>query len=87
MSAFIIPFPRTRHRPFVERHAQRMAHLPHQTAEKHLAYQLQLQRQTMSKRGIASAVIECELATLERAIRVELWHFMRSGGGPHEQER
>jgi hypothetical protein len=81
MSAAIIPFPRNRHQSFVTRHAQRMAHLPHQTAEKHLAYQLQLQRQTMTKRGIASESIECELTALEHAIRNELWHFTISDGG------
>jgi hypothetical protein len=81
MKGAIIPFPRTRHQSFVARHAQRMACLPHVTAEKHLAYQLQLQRQTMTKRGIASESIESELTALERAIRTELWHFTVSGGG------
>jgi hypothetical protein len=77
----IIPFPRTRNRPFVLKHASRMAKLPFKTAEKHLAYQLQLQAQTMGKRGITPEVIEAEIHALERTIRAELWHVVMSGGG------
>lgn len=78
----VVPFPRTRHRPFVQRHARRMAEYPPSTAEKHLAAQLNIQRDTMLKRGIATAIIDRELRALETAIRTELWHLvLRTPGG------
>jgi hypothetical protein len=77
----IIPFPRTRNRPFVLKHAARMAKLPAKTAEKHLAYQLELQARTMARRGIPPGVIQSEIWSLERAIRAELGNVVVSGGG------
>jgi len=77
----VIPFPRTRNRPFVLKHAARMAKLPQKTAEKHLAHQLQVQAQTMTKRGIAPEIIEDEIRALESAIRAELWYVVMLGGG------
>jgi hypothetical protein len=77
----IIPFPRTRNRPFVLKHAARMAKLPAKTAEKHLAYQLEVQAQTMARRGIPPEVIRNEIGLLERAIRAELGNVVVSGGG------
>jgi hypothetical protein len=76
----IIPFPRSRNRRFIIKHAVRMAKLPARTAEKHLAHQLQVQAQTMAGRGIAPEVVESELRTLENAIRAELWCVVMSGG-------
>jgi hypothetical protein len=77
----IIPFPRTRNRSFVLKHAARMAMLPVKTAEKHLAYQLDVQAQTMARRGISPEVIQNEIQSLERAIRAELGKVVVSGGG------
>jgi hypothetical protein len=77
----ILPFPRTRNRRFVLKHAARMAKLPTKTAEKHLAHQLQLQARTMARRGIAREVIAREIHALECAIRAELWHVVMLGGG------
>jgi hypothetical protein len=85
MTAEVLPFPRIRHRRFVVRHAQRMAHLPLPTVEKHLAHQLEFQRSTMIKRGIGADLITKEVAQLERAILALYWQIT-SGGGPHEQE-
>ena len=73
MSARILPFPRTRNRAFVLRHAARMADLSEATAEKHLAAQLDIQRTTMARRGIAPELVEVQLRALECAIRCELW--------------
>lgn len=77
----VLPFPRVRNRRFVLKHADRMAKLPANTAEKHLAHQLQVQAQTMTRRGIASEVVESEIRTLENAIRAELCNVVLSGGG------
>jgi acetyl-CoA carboxylase alpha subunit len=58
-----------------------MAILPQKTAEKHLAHQLQIQAQTMAKRGIVADVIEEEIRALESVIRAELWYVVMTGGG------
>jgi Family of unknown function (DUF6074) len=67
----VIPFPRVRNRAFVRKHAARMLDLRPDTAEKHLAYQLQVQRETMVRRGIAADVVDQHMRDLELAIRCE----------------
>jgi hypothetical protein len=73
MSAHVLPFPRLRDRNYVLRHAARMAAVSERAAEKHLATQLDVQRATMARRGIASELIEKQIHALELAIRCELW--------------
>jgi Family of unknown function (DUF6074) len=69
--ATVIPFPRTRNRAFVRKHAARMLDLRPDTAEKHLAYQLRVQRETMIRRGIDRDVVKQHVRDLELAIRCE----------------
>jgi hypothetical protein len=47
-----------------------MAELAPESAEHHLRRQLEVQAETMARRGIGLALIETELLSLERAIRV-----------------
>jgi hypothetical protein len=77
--AEILPFPTYRRREYVRRQACRMAELSPKAAEKHLAAQLALQVRTMARKGIAEAIIERELRTLETAIRVHLWQLVLTG--------
>jgi hypothetical protein len=79
----IVPFPQIRRRRFVMRHAIRLAGLPHKTAEKLLAATLTQQAEVMARRGIAAAIIEREICSLESAIRAELWRrvLLRPGDG------
>jgi hypothetical protein len=58
-----------------------MAMLPEPTAEKHLAYQIRLQAETMHRRGIASDLIVTQTKALETAIRCELWRVTILEGG------
>ena len=80
MTAQVIPFPSTRRREFIRRHASRMAALP-AMAEKHLAYQLRVQAETMERRGIAPDLIAAQVRGLESAIRCELWRVTILEGG------
>lgn len=80
-AAIVVPFPRVRHLGFVSRHAVRMVELPPATAEKHLARQLEVQRETMIRRGIATASIDHELEALELAIRAVAWRISSMPGG------
>jgi hypothetical protein len=80
--ATIVPFPPVRRRDLVRRTACRMAGAGSSaTAEKLLAHALQVQADTMMRRGIAGAVITAQVRTLETAIRCELWRLLLLEGG------
>jgi hypothetical protein len=79
--AEVIPFPVVRRVDFVWRHAARMSELRAKAAENHLASQLKIQRDTMTRKGVDPERIDQELATLEAAIRAELWRLVLSPGG------
>jgi hypothetical protein len=81
MTACIIPFPTVRRRAFVLKHAARMASLPHKTADKLLAAQLDVQRATMARRGIAPELVDEQMRALEIAVRSELWRMVLTPGG------
>jgi Family of unknown function (DUF6074) len=68
MSASIIPFPLVRRRDFVCRHAEIISGLSHESAERHLSHQLKVQRDALTRKGVAEDRIEREIASLERAI-------------------
>jgi hypothetical protein len=77
----IIPFPRVRDLSFVRRHASFMASCSARAAETHLRTQLDVQRRTISRRGIEPELIEAQLRNLEAAIRAELWRRVLTPGG------
>jgi hypothetical protein len=72
VSAEIIPFPRTKNRPFIEKHALNAANMTVKGGNNYLRIQIDKQRETMERRGIAPDVIDREIAALEDAIRAEL---------------
>lgn len=77
----IIQFPRTQDRPFIERHARRMASFRPHKAEEHLQRLLAATGETMRKRGIVEAVISDELRAIECAIRAAIWRVILLEGG------
>jgi hypothetical protein len=80
MSATILPFPLVRRRDFVLRNAARIADASPRTAEKLLAHAVQVQVDTMARRGIAPDLIAREAKGLESAIHGDLCRLMRLGG-------
>ncbi|MDB5596250.1 MAG: hypothetical protein JWM36_3211 [Hyphomicrobiales bacterium] len=70
--AIIVPFPTIRRRAFIERQAHRASCLSPESGEKHIRRQLDIQSETMARKGIHAAQIEHERITLEAAIRAEL---------------
>ena len=68
MTANIVPFPLSRRRAFVLRHANIINGMSPESAERHLAHQLKVQHDALKRRGIDDARIRRELASLERAI-------------------
>lgn len=82
MTARVVPFPRVRNREFIRRHARRMTEMNQAAGEKHLQRQLELQMDTMRKRGIPEPIIVAEARAVECAIRAELWRVvMQTPGG------
>lgn len=72
MSAVIVPFPASRRRHFVRRHARLMSTLSPDSAEKHLHRQLRIQTDAMERRGIDHRLVERQRLELEESIRFEL---------------
>ena len=68
MSATLIPFPLSRRIAFVERQADIIAGMKQESAERHLARQLKVQREALERRGVAADCIEREIASLHQAI-------------------
>jgi hypothetical protein len=58
--ASVIPFPLTRRRAFIRKHAARIAAATPATGEKLLVHQIRIQALTMATRGISCDIIEAE---------------------------
>jgi hypothetical protein len=69
----IVPFPADRRRAFIHKHAAIMARSSPAKADAHLRQQLQVQAETMRRKGIAEDVVADEVRRLEAAIKNELW--------------
>jgi predicted urease superfamily metal-dependent hydrolase len=74
--AVIVPFPIVRRRDFVLRNAARIAEAQPKTAEKLLTHTINVQVETMARRGIAPSLIACEARALENAVRSEIWRLV-----------
>jgi len=73
--AIVIPFPIVRRRDFVLRNAARIAEAQHKTAEKLFTHTINVQVETMARRGIAPRLIAREAKALATAIRCQLSHL------------
>jgi hypothetical protein len=71
--AQVLPFPTSRRCAFIERQAQCAAALNPEACERHINRQLQVQRDTMLRKGVSAARVERELKSMEAAIRAALW--------------
>lgn len=82
MSAIILPFPRSRDRRFIRRHAAHMAQARTAAkAEAHLARQLGIQADTLQRRGVVPDVVRAELHAIEGNIRAACWTLLLAPGG------
>ena len=77
--AEVVPFPTTRRRAFIERQARRAAELNSDAGERHILYQLEVQRAAMRRKGIDEALIVRELRCMETAIRGSLQRLLMGG--------
>jgi hypothetical protein len=76
MTAQVVPFPRARNRPHVMRHAHYVALVSEHAGERYLLQQINVQRQTMLRRGVAPQMVERECRAIEAAIRTALWNIV-----------
>jgi len=76
----IVPFPLTK-RVIVQNLARMLFAYRPDTAERRLASDLNFQRQSLLRKGIAADVVEREVRALENAIRAELSTIKISPGG------
>lgn len=81
MTAELIPFPIIRRRELVKRQAFYMACRSATEAEKYLRRQLDVQRNHLGRKGVASDRIEAEVLAYEGAIRAALWRLVMQGQG------
>jgi hypothetical protein len=65
----VVPFPLARRRDLIRRQAAWFVEQSHRAAERNLARQLDVQRETMRRRGVSARTAEAEIAELEAAIR------------------
>lgn len=79
--AIVLPFPSFRRTVFVRRHAGIMAGLSRDGGERHLERQLDIQSEAMARRGVPAAMVLADRATLETAIRSELFRLGFARGG------
>lgn len=79
--AEILPFPLARRRGFIERHARLIAGMNAEAGERHLIRQLEIQFDTLERKGIDCDVIEREVLALRSAIRNALWSAVLTPGG------
>jgi hypothetical protein len=68
----VIPYPLVRPRTFIKKQANYIANAAPRTMERLLAHTLQVQADTMAKRGIAPDLIAAEIKALEVILRIEL---------------
>ena len=77
----VIPFPLAQRRAFIERQAKRAASLKADACERHIAVQIEIQRETMLRRGVDEEILQRELVRMEASIRKALVEIIfRSDG-------
>ena len=80
-SAEIIPFPLAHRRLLISRQAQWFVEQSERAAERNLSRQLQVQRETMLRRGVDPTRAEAEVRALEALIRATAWHIVSAPRG------
>ncbi len=74
--AEILAFPPARRLGFVRRQAAWFVEQSHEAAEANLARQLDLQRETLLRKGVDAGRLAAEIRDLESAIRSEVWRLV-----------
>jgi len=75
----IVPFPMTK-RAIVKNLARQLFCYRRETAERTLGSQLEFQRQSLLRKGVAPDAVKREISALEHAVRAALWNMSMFGG-------
>ena len=78
-SCVVLPFPLTKRQQLIERQARRAAELNQDAGERHILYQLEVQRAALRRKGIDEALIAREIRCMETAIRTSLQRLLMGG--------
>jgi hypothetical protein len=70
MTATVIPFPIVRRHLFIQRQADHAVSMNPDASARYLEYQLEVQANSMRRKGIAEDLIAREVKCMETAIRV-----------------
>jgi hypothetical protein len=76
----LIPFPAVRRVGLIRKLARLMASCSPEGGERTLYARLNVQYNAMVSRGLPPEAIECELRSLELAVRARLWSIVMQGG-------
>jgi hypothetical protein len=77
----VLPFPLVRRRGLAAKQARYMVGIRPEKAAQHLERQLKIQRETLTRYGVAAVRVEAEVAALETQIRTELARHMARNDG------
>ena len=79
--AQVLAFPLARRRDLIRRQASFYADQSPRAAETNLTRQLQVQADTLLRKGVSPEVVKAEVAALQGAIRAEVWRLVLAPGG------
>ena len=79
--AEVIPFPLARRRDLIARQARWFGEQKRRSAERNLLVQIEVQAETLRRRGISEDRVADECRTLEAAIRAQISRQFRSPNG------
>lgn len=80
MTADILAFPLNRRLGYIRRQGDWLASMSAKAADSVLLQQLQVQRDTLLRKGVDLVAVEVQLKELEDAIRAEVWKLVMTGG-------
>ena len=81
MQALVVAFPLAKRAAYLRRQSHYVRSISREAGERHIARQIEMQRQCLLSKGVASQAVECEVRTLEAALRAQLWHGRQAPGG------
>ena len=81
MQALVVAFPLAKRAGYLRRQSSYVRSISREAGERHIARQLDLQRQYLLSKGVASPAVESEVRTLAAILRAQLWQGRHAPGG------
>lgn len=81
MQAVVLAFPLARRMGYLRRQSSYVQSISLEAGARHIARQIDLQRQCLLAKGVSGPAVEAELRSLEIALRSQLWRGCHMPGG------